>query len=147
MLIAISWASTKPFQSDSLSALDRFLNVFYRATRAGTCSRRAPPVAQERNPAAPHARERVPDVQRRSRRSATLPRHTRGNVFQTATPVAQERNPTVPGARERVPDCNAGRAGAQPYRVTRAGTLFQTCAAGRAQPGRVPRLLLSASAL
>src|SRR5271165_5789045 len=47
------------------------------------CSGRATPVARERNPTAPHAQECVPDVQRRSRGSATLPRHIPKNVFHT----------------------------------------------------------------
>jgi hypothetical protein len=44
-------------------------------------SRSARPVARERNPATPHVQECVPDVQRRSRRSATLPATRAGTGF------------------------------------------------------------------
>jgi hypothetical protein len=64
----------------------------------------------ERNPTAPHTQECVPDVQRRSRGSATLSRHMRKNVFQR---------------------CNGGRRGSAtlPRRIPK--NAFQTCNAGR----------------
>jgi hypothetical protein len=76
----------------------------YHVTCAGMRSRRATPVARERNPTAPHTQECVPDVQRRSRGSATLPRRMPRMCSRRATPVARERNPTASHAQECVPD-------------------------------------------
>jgi hypothetical protein len=49
-----------------------------------------------------------------------------------AMPVAPERNPTTTRAGTVFQTCNAGRAGAQPYPTARTGTVLQTCNAGRA---------------
>ncbi len=101
----------------------------YRATRVGTCPGRATPVAQERNPTAPHAWGRVPDVRRRSRGSATLPRHTRGDVSRACNAGRAGGNPTASHAWGRVPGVQRRSPVAQPYRVTCAGTR-----SGRATP-------------
>jgi hypothetical protein len=113
----------------------------YRATFGRMRSRRATPVARERNPTTPltqecfpdaltpvarernpttaHTQECVPDVQRRSRGSATLYRAACARMrSRRATPVTGSA--TLP---RRIPKnvfqtCNGGRAGAQPYRVT-----------------------------
>ena len=71
-------------------------------------------------------------VQCRSRRSATLPPRAQERFSRRATPVAPERNPTTTRAGTVLQTCNAGRAGAQPYPPRAQGTPFQTCNAGRA---------------
>ena len=60
----------------------------------------------------PHTQECVPDVQRRSRGSATLPRHMLKNAFQTCNAGGAGAQPYRPNTRERVSRrtmCNAGR--------------------------------------
>jgi hypothetical protein len=68
------------------------------------CSRRATPVARERNPTTPHAQECVPDALRRSRGAqpyrAAYPRM----CSRRATAVARERNPIASHAQECVPE-------------------------------------------
>jgi len=50
-----------------------------------------------------------------------------------ATPVARERNPTTTRAGTVFQTCNAGRAGERdPTRHARGKRVFQTCNAGRA---------------
>jgi len=69
----------------------------YQVTREGKGYIRAASVARERNPTGSRARERVASMRRRSRGSATLPGHARG---------------------EALPTCAAGRAGAGSLSVT-----------------------------
>ncbi len=90
-------------------------------TRAGTFSRRAMPVARERNPTG-HTRGNVFQTRNAGRAEARNPTgHTLGNVFQTRDAESRGRQPYRSYARERFPD--AQRRIARPYHFTASLTL------------------------
>src|SRR5580704_4322551 len=76
----------------------------FHATYPRMCSRRATPVARERNPITPHAQECVPDALRRSRGAQPYRAAYPGMCSRRATAVARERNPIASHAPGCVPE-------------------------------------------
>jgi len=95
--------------------------------------------AGERNPTTPLTQECVPDVQRRSRGSATLPRHMRKNAFQTRYAGHGERNPTAPHTQECVPDVQRRSRGSATLSRHMRKNVFQRCNGGRRGSATLPR--------